>query len=1053
MSDMSLASPTTQPELDSSCLDGDEPQAGPSNTVELGQRGSSTTSVFSSGRSNDSGACVRAKCEDEMTELDNVVPMVDDPPDHGPLCSCVKCYRILQVDGADSTTDTEEDAPSAVYPSDSAGKKVNKVKKGNLPRDPPVDGSYASLLKLTNSIDPAWLVLEAREKKKAEQEVAPAVGEPSPGGPVSQSTSDPGPSTSGLRNKRTGPRYVTPGKNSARNERFRKRLRPCVELLDERPKSKAARRAALARCLVLSSDTEAEDDPPLLEAANANEPAAVVAEDQAAATEDVIVPVDRSKGVEVDDPKDKIYRVRNWNGSDTEASDGESTDYSDTEDLRNFFADVRHAAVAETNVILGKGKKKRRRKYLNPDDTMSGPESDTGKEKSIVSKIHSASQAAFLAACLAQVCYCCLCLCFLFQFERPLQDKHRGLIWVDRGPPEELPVNVQQALHFPERNVLDSTPDEIFMEMLTDGAKHHVPLVYMEKDWSRICDQYERFTGERPMGFYHLRRQVIDKLPGCTVHYTLENKSTGQIRYVEGRSFKKAKYPADKYRPLLCETRANLQELMAYHASLHKGETGRAMSEAVLEKHVIPLHFFVDGVSPSTTGSAKMICEVVKHECCNLILNYNTIVYAKDYAITPEDLLQGIIADLHRAPNMNIKLVICDMPERLRLSGLTSHNGEFGCLTCLSPGEKRIGGPGVIWPPSTMGAPLRDDASFEKLAEATRDTGLVVGGQKTKSPLLNIPGFSIVDCVAVDPMHLISGLVKYYWEKMSDKFLTKAQAKALTDAMSKVYCDIDFPSDFKRKNRPLDPKRWRCNEWKQFITLIGIDICDFYKSQGHPKVAQFWLRLTWIVRAMAQGDAWYKQASQNGKLVKSQLEILYKSVEELLGANCCTPNLHAFYHLPIWREKHPLGKITTERAESFYGVNRRSFAEKSCSIGKQIHVNTLLAAREGHACITKFKFRPKLERHDMDHILIDNTRGVYYLEGEDASSEHYRVRKVHCMPYNDAFAFFTWSKVGVMRVCGAEQTETRIAKNTVIAKGVVRPDNILISWTRDLHDF
>ncbi len=590
------------------------------------------------------------------------------------------------------------------------------------------------------------------------------------------------------------------------------------------------------------------------------------------------------------------------------------------------------------------------------------------------------------------------------------------------------------------------------MELLVDGAKHHVPLVFLDKDWNRMCDLYERFTGERPQGFYTLRRKVIDQLPGCTMHYTLENKSTGQIRYVEGRSFKKAKFPASKYRPLLCETRAKLKDLMEYHASLHKGDTGRAMTEAVLEKHVIPLHFFVDGVSPSTTGSSKMICEVVKHECCNLILNYNTIVYASDYAITAEDLLQGLIADVHRSPNMDIKLVICDMPERLRLAGVTSHNGEFGCLACLSPGVTREGGPGVVWPASTMGAPLRDDASFQKLAEATRDTGLVVGGQKTKSPLLR-PGFSIVDCVAIDPMHLVAGMVKYYWEKFADKFLTNAQAKALTDAMSNVYCGINFPCDFKRKNRPMDPKKWRCNEWKQFLTLVGIDIGEFYKREGHNKVAEFWLRFTWLVRTMAQGDAWYKQASRNGRLVQEQVEVLYRSVDELLGPNCCTPNLHAFYHLPSWRAKQPLGKITTERAESFYGVNRRSFAEQSCSIGKQIHINTLLAAQDGHACTTEFQYKPKSKDEDKDHVLIDNTRGVYYLEGLDADGENFRVRKVHCVPYNGLFGIFSWRDAGVMRVVGAASVETVIPKKSVIAKAVVRPDNLLFTWTRDLHDF
>ncbi len=580
-----------------------------------------------------------------------------------------------------------------------------------------------------------------------------------------------------------------------------------------------------------------------------------------------------------------------------------------------------------------------------------------------------------------------------------------------------------------------------------------MPIVFLAKQWRRDCDIIEYYTGQRPAGFYGLRQKVLDDLPGCTLHYALENKATGQIRYVEGRSFKKSLYPASKYRPHICETRANLADLMKYHASLHKGERGEKLTEAVLERHEIPLHFYVDGVSPSTTGSLKMICEVVRHPCCNLLLNYNTIVYAKDYDITADDLLQGLLQDLNRNPNLVVKLVICDMPERLRLCGLTSHNGEHGCLTCFSPGEKRDGAPGVCWPASTMGAPLRDDENFRIMASATRDTGCVVGGQKTSSPLLNIPGFSIVDCVAVDPMHLVSGLTKYYWEKFGEKFLTKAEMKQLTDDMSKVYCGLDYPSDFKRSPRAMDTPKWRCNEWKQFLALVGIDLAEAYQKLGKQDVAEFWLRLTWIIRTMAQGDAWYRQASHKGKLIRREVEVLYRQVEKLLGRNYCTPNLHALYHLPEYRAKHPLGVLSTERAESFYGVNRRSFAEQSTSIGKQIHYNTLLAAKEGHACETQFKFQPYSKSAPMDHVMVDNTRSVYCYLRDAIASDCYVVKKVHCMPYNGLLNIFPWRDAGVMRVTGISEQMQLIEKRSVIARAIITKDKILYTWTRDLQDF
>ncbi len=609
-------------------------------------------------------------------------------------------------------------------------------------------------------------------------------------------------------------------------------------------------------------------------------------------------------------------------------------------------------------------------------------------------------------------------------------------------------------MHFPSEDLIGEDPIVAFERLLVLGAKHHIPQVFLNIVWS-ICQRiYECFTGERPKGFYWLRQQAIDDLPSCELHYTLKNKLTQEHVHVRGKSFRRKRFPSRKFEPLICETRANLQELMKYHAELHAGtDRGEHLAEAVKEKYEIPLSFYVDGVSPSTTGSMKMICEVIRHRCCNLILNYNTVVYAKDYEITAEDLLQGLLRDLNRYPHMKVELVICDMPERLRLCSVNSFNGNYGCLHCLAKGEKRERGPGVIWPSSTMGQPLRDDQSFRELAERTRELGHTVGGLKGKSPFLNIPNFSIVDCVAIEPMHLFAGLSKYMWEKFGKLCFTKQQIKEMTAELSSSYCKLSFPSDFKRTTRAIDPPKWRCNEWKQFVALMGIEVGDYYAHRGFPDVSHFWYRYTWILRMVAQGDAWYRHGSRKGRGLRDQIRILYNDVERLLGKDCCVPNLHALYHLPDWRDRQQLRDISAEKAEAFYGVNRRSFAEQSVSIGKQIHVNTLLAAKAGHACDYVFQFKPKRKETDMDHLVVDNERHVYSYVGEDVGSGCYRVKKVHCIPYNDLGALFNWRDCGVMRAVAVGDEEFDLDKKKVIARAVTTTKGMLFIWTRDLQDF
>ncbi len=642
----------------------------------------------------------------------------------------------------------------------------------------------------------------------------------------------------------------------------------------------------------------------------------------------------------------------------------------------------------------------------------------------------------------------------LVQYERELRDEWRPFLWVDSGPAEDLPANLEELVHFPNEEIVAEDPQVIFERLLVLGASHHIPIVFLDKVW-KLCQLiYEAFTGERPKGFYTLRQKVLDELPGCTLYYTLQHRRTKAITHVKGKAFRRKRYPARKYAPLLCETRANLQELMDYHAQLHAGtDRGDRLTEAVKEKYEIPLSFYVDGVSPSTTGSMKMICEVVRHSCCNLILSYNTVLYAKDYPITADDLLSGLLSDLSRYPHIKLELVICDLPERLRLCGHTHFNGAHGCLHCLAKGESRTKGPGVVWPTSTMDQPLRDDQSFRELAAKTRELGCTVGGAKSISPFLSIPNFSIVDCVAIEPMHLFAGLSRFFWEKLAKKYFLRQQLNDLTKEISEAYCDLSFPSDFKRDRRAIDPPKWRCNEWKQFVALLGIDVGDYYYDKGHREAAALWYRYTWILRMVAQGDVWFRHGTRRVAGLRQQIALLYRQVEDILGKDRCIPNLHALYHLPDWREKQPLGRISAEKAEAFYGVVRRSFAEQGASIGKQVHVNTLIAAKRGHVCETTFKFKAKREEHDMDHLMVDNVRRVHRFIGDANDGDHYRVRKVHCIPYNDKEGLFNWRDCGVMRVVAESDVEKLIPKKTVIARAIVGKDQKLFVWTKDLHDF
>ena len=433
---------------------------------------------------------------------------------------------------------------------------------------------------------------------------------------------------------------------------------------------------------------------------------------------------------------------------------------------------------------------------------------------------------------------------FIFQFKIAITDHMRILAGDDAAPPEPIPDNVKELVHFPKRKHLMDDPTNVFERMLCLGAKHHIPLSFMHVCWEVMRDLFELVNLTRPPTFQTLRLKALAQLPQCTLHYTLRHRTTQRIKHVTGDSFQKRKYPTHLYEVLCTETRADLGALVKFHADLHKGRRG----DDLKSMDPVPIHFYCDGVSATTTASWKMICQAIRVDCCNLLLNLNTYVHHRDHKPTADDLLEGLLSELHRNPHVHVKLVLCDMPERLRLLCMTNFNGKHGCHICVAEGETRTGAPGVTWPLTTIHEPQRDDASFEKFANSARDTGMPVCGVKSRSPLLDIEHFSIANGLAIDVMHLFAGITKYMWDAFAKKFLSPKQTRELTEQISKAYCSHHFPEDFKRKFRPIDVANYRANEWKQLVALVGVDIGRAYEELGHKSVGHWWKRYTWVMK-------------------------------------------------------------------------------------------------------------------------------------------------------------------------------------------------------------
>ncbi len=446
---------------------------------------------------------------------------------------------------------------------------------------------------------------------------------------------------------------------------------------------------------------------------------------------------------------------------------------------------------------------------------------------------------------------------------------------------------------------------EAFRRIAVWGAKHHVPIEYQK----HVFNMFKAANPGRYINvqtsFDTFRRQFKSKFPSPIIHAVVKHHETGVSLRIQGSAFRRKLFPACEYSKVYEETRGNLKELLRLHANLHDGDVRKNMHAALDNddgEQLIPIYFYADGVAPSNSGTKKMFMEAFRVPCCRAMIHFATIHYEPKFDICADDLLVGLIEELKSVPQVRVALMVADLPERCRLSGLVNFNAIDGCIVCYASGESRSKGVGSIFPAWTVNQPLRDDRSFKNLGIAAEVTGMTASGVKRHSILLDIPHFSIANGLGIDPMHLLGGFTRYLLEACLEQ-MGGPQADRITEAVSKIYTRFVVPGDFKRGVRPLHMVKFKWNEWKAVLLLMGLDLGELFEDKDRPDLGTIWRLYTFSIRAMAQGDEWYKNANKNGDYISATISQLYLAVEEALGKDHCTANLHNLSHLPMWRDK------------------------------------------------------------------------------------------------------------------------------------------------------
>ncbi len=341
--------------------------------------------------------------------------------------------------------------------------------------------------------------------------------------------------------------------------------------------------------------------------------------------------------------------------------------------------------------------------------------------------------------------------------------------------------------------------------------------------------------------------------------------------------------------------------------------------------------------------------------------NLVTINYKSNYKLEPALYTQAVNAELRHA-GLKVHLVKADMVMRTSLTNTQGHNGKNGCDQCIGSGTQGN------WLPNTINAPLRDETSWE------RDVpyGYTFLGRKGHAPLKDFEDFKITEQMPVDPMHsLFLGLTA----NMIDKFIVdgncvkKENIQNILSEVNDLFVSCNVPKEVQRDCREIDSK-WKSNEYKIFILGLGAQVANIYFKYGYEKLGQLFARFTFILRGLLLPNQWYEMFKVCNN-VENMIEQHYISIHQLLGDKGCTPNLHAFTHIPHWREQYRLHEISCEPGERYYGENKRAYEERNYHTGYQLHYNRLMN-QGGHFCRKRFSYSPPNSNVQRDNsILVD----------------------------------------------------------------------------------
>lgn len=361
----------------------------------------------------------------------------------------------------------------------------------------------------------------------------------------------------------------------------------------------------------------------------------------------------------------------------------------------------------------------------------------------------------------------------------------------------------------------------------------------------------------------------------------------------------------------------------------------------------------------------------------------------------------------------------------------------------------------IVWPHSTKEAEVRTTSNITEIVRKIENGANLSPEEKKgvvrRSPLAQIPNFSLVLDVPVDYMHTMCiGVIKRLVEltfnvgevriRITKRKLSSPQQFNLLMASTKV------PHEFSRRLRELLLSVMKAAEFRNLGLFFFIHILDCIEPSA--KERKLWLLLAYMLRACTVPNKEFQPIPL--KDIDYCADAFYSLYEALFGATNCTYNTHMVgSHFLEMRYHGPLTSTSTFPFESFYGEMRNCFVPGTKSCLKQIFQKVLLKrSLSNHCCETPIKYTnydTALESNSMIYCFNDRAYNLYKIVSKN--NDTLNCHRIETTPakFKEVPQTLDWSKVGVFKNANVVNSATIPINVSNVSGKVIKVSDYVIT--------